>query len=282
MVHELPRVDHGAGSISVSNGITSQRPEDSTGLLNTWYTFLRGGLSALSTSTPCRVLAVTNDGGVSPVGFVDLQPLVNRIDGAGIQIPRGIVYKCPYFRLQGGANAVILDPQVGDIGIAIFADRDISSVVANKGQANPGSRRQFSTADAMYIGGILNGTPTQWVQFGAGGITIHSPTQVKLDAPTVDIECETLMINATTSATITTPTFTVNGNATVNGNTTLDGDSTTTGTATVDGSALLNGALAVSGVANFSGGVFDGTTSIGAGHEHGGVQTGTGHTSGVL
>ena len=36
----------------------------------------------------------------------------------------------------------------------------------------------------MYLGGMLNGTPTQYVQFSAAGIKIHSPAAVVLEAPT--------------------------------------------------------------------------------------------------
>jgi hypothetical protein len=254
-----------------------QTPSDASSQFNALSFVIDRALRRISTATLVKVTAVTNDGGLSPVGLVDLQPLVNLIDGANLMMPHGIVSACPYLRLQGGANAVILDPQVGDIGIALFADRDISSVIANKGQANPGSRRRFDMADGLYIGGVLNGTPTQWVRFSADGIELVSPAQVKLQAPDVQISCETFALAATTSASITTPTLTINGNTITNG------DSTTTGTATVDGSALLNGALAVSGVANFSGGIFDGVTSVGVGHKHGhGTIASSGETDVVV
>lgn len=98
-------------------------------------------LARLSTSTLVRVVAVTNAGGVAPVGFVDVQPLVNQLDGNGNAVPHGQLFQLPYFRLQGGTDAVILDPKVGDIGMAAFANRDLSAVKASKQQANPGSWR---------------------------------------------------------------------------------------------------------------------------------------------
>ncbi|WP_246216996.1 oxidoreductase [Paraburkholderia panacisoli] len=150
------------------------------------------------------MLAVTNNGGVAPVGFLTLQPLVNQLDGYGNATPHGPIYNVPYFRLQGGANAIIIDPQVGDIGFAGFADRDISSVKANKGQANPGSKRQFSMADAVYMGGILNGTPSQYIAFSASGVAITSPTAVTITAPTVNID-------ASTQCAINSPNIILNG-----------------------------------------------------------------------
>ncbi len=165
---------------------------------------VRSILAGVNTATVVMIMAVTNSGGVSPVGFVDVQPQVNMLDGANQAVPHGTIYHCPYLRLQGGSNAVILDPQVGDLGIAVFADRDISSVAANKGQANPGSGRRFNWSDAMYIGGLLNGTPTQYVDFSASGISIVSPTAISLQAPTVTL-------TTTGAVTISSTSLTHNG-----------------------------------------------------------------------
>ena len=161
-------------------------------------------LAGVATATLVKVQKVTNTGAAAPVGFVDLLPLVNLIDGAGVTMPHATIFQCPYFRLQGGANAVILDPQPGDLGIAVFADRDISSASRAKGPASPGSARRFSMADALYIGGVLNGTPSQFVRFSASGIEISSPTGITLDAPTVTM-------NTTGGVAITSASLTHNG-----------------------------------------------------------------------
>lgn len=164
-----------------------QTPNSGQGEFNAITFLVRQILNRVSTATLVKVVSVTNSGGVSPVGFVDTQPLVNQLDGYGNAVPHGVLHHLPYMRIQGGANAVIIDPQVGDIGIAVFADHDISSVAANKSQSNPGSMRRFDMADGVYIGGLLNGTPTQFVAFAAGGITITSPNQITLTAPAVQI-----------------------------------------------------------------------------------------------
>jgi hypothetical protein len=132
-----------------------------------------------ATATLVQIKAVTNDGGVSPVGFVDVNPLVAQLDGNGQPTPHGIIHNVPYLRLQGGTNAVIIDPVVGDIGIAVFASRDISSVKKNKAPSNPGSRRKFSMADALYIGGVLNGVPANYIRFtSTGDIELKPATMV--------------------------------------------------------------------------------------------------------
>lgn len=188
-------------------------------------------LSRISTVTMCKVVKVKNSGGLAPVGFVDLELLVKLLDGAGNSTKRPVVYRCPYLRVQGGANAIIIDPQVGDTGLVAFCDRDISSATANMeagntAQANPGSARRFDIADAVYLFGWMPSvTPTQYVQFNADGIRIHSPTLVKIDAPdiqitasTVEITAPIVTITASTSTTVTTPTFTVNGALVTTGN----------------------------------------------------------------
>lgn len=154
-------------------------------------------LRSISGARLVKVMSVTNAGDVSPVGFVDVQPLVNQLDGWNNAVAHGTVYHLPYFRLQGGTNAVIIDPQVGDIGVAVIEDRDISSVKANKGQANPGSKRIFDLADGLYMGGFLNGKPVQYVQFSAAGINIVSPTKVTLQAPLVEVDAsESFTVNS--------------------------------------------------------------------------------------
>jgi phage baseplate assembly protein gpV len=147
------------------------------------------------TSTLVKVTSVTNSGGVSPVGNVNLQPLVSQIDSQGKVTEHGEILSAIYFRLQGGADAIILDPKVGDIGIALFASRDISTVKNTKGVSAPASTRSHHPADAIYIGGVLNGTPSQYVQFNAAGISLVSPTKITLSAPVTEIDSPTIVLN---------------------------------------------------------------------------------------
>lgn len=155
-------------------------------------------LAYVRTAVMVKVIAVeVEDGGVAPVGFVDAVPLVRQMDGGGTCFPHGTVFNLPYFRCQGGANAVILDPKAGDIGLAVICDRDISSVKANKGEANPGSRRRFSLADGLYVGGFLNGKPTCRVHIadesimmtpddGVTSLTV-TPGRIRLVAAEIDV-----------------------------------------------------------------------------------------------
>jgi hypothetical protein len=176
----------GSQSPNLAGGLLT--PTSNWGQYNQLAFIVQQLLGKAQTATVVKVLSCTNDGGLSPVGLVDLLPLVNQVDGNGSPTPHGQISNIPYFRIQGGTSAVIMDPQVGDLGIAIFASRDISQVKVNKTQSLPGSSRQFDWQDGMYLGGLLNGVPQQYVQFNSSGITINSPSLITLIAPTIALQ----------------------------------------------------------------------------------------------
>lgn len=210
-------------------------------------------LAAVSTAKLVRVEAVTNAGDLSPVGFVDVLPLVNQVDGEDNAVPHGVVHNIPYFRLQGGTNAVILDPQIGDIGLCIFADRDISAVKNAKDVANPGSKRRFDMADGLYIGGYLNGTPVQYVRFSAAGIDVVSPTKVTLSAPLVEVD-------ASTSFTVNSPQSNFSGAVIIRG--------LLSWLAGMTGSTVSGVAAIITGTINFFGALTSNGHDISSTHQH--------------
>lgn len=160
-------------SQSVNSGLA--KPTTQWGEFNNIAFLVQQALLKVQTATLVRIESCTNNGGLEPVGFVDVTPLVNQIDGKGNATPHVTIYNVPYLRIQGGANAIIIDPQAGDVGVCVFASRDITKVKSTKKQANPGSWRQYSFADGLYLGGMLNGTPSQYIQFNNSGVTITAP-----------------------------------------------------------------------------------------------------------
>lgn len=163
---------------------------DASSEYNATHFLIRQLIARVNTATLVQVQKVTNNGGVSPIGFVDVLPLINQIDGDDQPTPHVTVYNLPYCRLQGGTNAVILDPKVGDIGVVVFSSRDISTVKVAKKQSNPGSRRRYSMADGIFIATVIADAPQNYVQFtDNGGINIvstgaltFSSTNATLDA----------------------------------------------------------------------------------------------------
>lgn len=160
-------------SQSVNNGLA--KPTTIWGEFNNIAFLVQQALLKMQTATLVRIESCTNNGSLDPVGFVDVTPLVNQIDGQGNATPHVTIYNVPYLRIQGGTSAIILDPKAGDIGVCVFASRDITKVKSTKKQANPGSWRQYSFSDGLYLGGMLNGTPEQYIQFNNTGVTITAP-----------------------------------------------------------------------------------------------------------
>lgn len=136
---------------------------------------IRRLLNDMATVTLVKVEAVDAPSGVGPVGTVDVRPMVYQVDGVGNTQDHGIIYGVPYFRLQGGTNAVIIDPKEGDIGLCAFASRDISSVKANKAPSPPGSARKYSYADGLFFGAFLGDTPDQSIAIDGAGIALDAP-----------------------------------------------------------------------------------------------------------
>lgn len=159
-------------------------------------------IAKLQTATLVKVISCTNSGGLSPVGTVNIQPLVDQVDADGNSWPHTTIYNVPYLRIQSSnGNAIIMDPAPGDIGIGLFASRDISKVKSTQASALPGSARSYDFSDAMYVGGMLGqSAPTQYVQFSPNGITIVSPTAITLQAPVINLEGAVMQTNGTMTA----------------------------------------------------------------------------------
>lgn len=158
-------------------GYGQQDPNDTTNDFNATAFLVRQMISRLDTMKLVKVLAVTpgeGDGDVKKAGTVDVQPLVSQIDGNGNATPHGTVYGIPWTRAQGGKNAVIVDPEVGDIGYVVISDRDISSVKESQQVGPAPTRRQYNLADGVYAGGALNVAPEQYLIFTEKGFRIVS------------------------------------------------------------------------------------------------------------
>lgn len=135
---------------------------------------------------------------------VDVQPMVNQIDGAATGIAHGIIHALPFFTLRAGNSAIIVKPKAGDIGVAVFCQSDSSVVKKTKKPANPGSRRRFDWSDGLYLGGFLGPVATQFITIDDDtGIEIHavSGKPIKLIADTVEITGDVTVSGTLTAAT---------------------------------------------------------------------------------
>jgi hypothetical protein len=154
------------------SGYGHQLPGDTNSELGVIEFACRRIVGEMNTTKLVKVIAVHDGGEGQPAGTVDVQPLVSQIDGNGYGTPHGTVYGLPWSRVQGGTNAIICDPVVGDLGYVVCSDRDISTVKSTKAAALPGSRRQFDIADGVYAGGCLNVAPEQYLIFTDAGVRL--------------------------------------------------------------------------------------------------------------
>ena len=238
-------------SQSTNSVITNLVPTSNGSDLARIQFLIKTALSGMRTAIPVKVISVTNSGGVSEIGTVSVQPMVSAVDGSGTVWQHGIVHNVPYMRIQGGSNGIILDPVVGDVGIAIVCDRDISTVKNTGAVSAPGSNRKNDFSDMVYLMTIIGAAPTQYIQFNSDGITILSPTKVTINAAEVEVD-------ASTSCTINAPSIVLNG-------------AVSQGAGSYGGDATLGGSLTVTGDVTAEG------TSLHT-HIHSGVQTGGGNT----
>jgi hypothetical protein len=148
----------------------------------------------MSTAIPVIITAV-QAGDTNAAGYVDVRPLVAQLDAWGNALPMATLHHLPYFRLQAGRAGIVLDPVPGDIGLAVFAQSDCSTLKQGQTEtAQPGSWRKFDQADGFYIGGFINTQIDTYVRLAQdGSVKITAPGNVTIDAPTVtysgDIIC---------------------------------------------------------------------------------------------
>lgn len=170
---------------AVNNPFTA---DESSGGAREFQAVVNRMIGQIYTVTVVRVVSV-DAGATGAVGFLNATDMIQQMDGNNQGMENVPMINMPYFRLQGGANAVIIDPEVGDLGIALFARRDITELKRNKREAPPPSLRSNDVSDGLYIGGLLNAAPSQWIHFLGSGIHIKSTAEITMD-------CTKLKVNA--------------------------------------------------------------------------------------
>lgn len=213
--------------------------------LNAQEFFIRSIIKRMvSTAIPVRVDAVESRAGEgSGALYVDVTPLICQTDADGNALDPVSIPHLPYFRLQHGTAAVICDPKVGDIGLAIFAQQDVSRLNGQTTPVAPSTFRCFDMSDGFYIGGFWGKTPTTFIHIeDSGHVTITAPEAVVVNTTTATV-------NASGSTTIDSPSVTITGDTTIEKTLTVKELITGTGGMTVSGGsgASVTGNLSTTG-----------------------------------
>ena len=182
----------------------------------------------VNTAIPVRVDSCTKPGVGGAAGYVSATPLVMQRGADGKSLAPVSMPQLPYYRVQAGTAAVVLDPQPGDIGLAVFSQQDASNV--KEGTSEPvqaGSFRCFDMSDGFYCCSVLgSGAPETYVHLDPekGEVTVKAPTKITLDAPTIELKGSLQMGNAAGSG--TGDTMKITGNLDVTGSVKTDGNVT--------------------------------------------------------
>lgn len=152
----------------------------------------------LNTALPVRVDSCTKPGTGDAAGYVSATPLICQRGADGRALTPVSIPKLPFFRLQCGKAAVVIDPQPGDVGLAVFAQKDCSTLQAGKTEPEvAGSFRRFDMSDGFYIGGFLGVPPETFVHLdpeeqtvtvtGPQTVTLNADKKITLNAPLVEV-----------------------------------------------------------------------------------------------
>lgn len=229
--------------------------------MNSLDFFIRALIKTMvSTSIPVRVDAVERGGEGGAALYVDVTPMVTQTDAEGNSIPPVTIPHLPYFRYQHGTAAIICDPKVGDLGLAVFAQQDCSRLAGDTTPQAPGTFRCFDMSDGFYVGGFWGQVPKTFIHIEDEG-TIHvvAPKSYHLESPKVIVDCDTAQVNAQTSVTVVTQTATVNASSSL----TVDSpQSIFTGNVTIQKNLTVTGHIAGTSGLSITGGTGGATATF--------------------
>ena len=162
--------------------VLNARPEQTVaGAAQDMY-IINNLIANIHTMMPVKILSVTvPPDSLAPIGRCEVLPLVQQIDGSNNVYPMGKIINVPYLRVQGGKNAIVIDPQVGDVGLCGFCERDISIVKRTGGLSAPDTRRKYDINSAVYIFTMMSGAPTQYIHFLENGINIKTTGDLNIN-----------------------------------------------------------------------------------------------------
>lgn len=203
--------------------------------------------NSISTAIPVVVTGVTRNGSSGRAEYVSALPLITSTDADGNAIEPVEIPKMPFFRLQHGTAAIVCDPVVGDVGLAIFAQKDVSGNDGATEPRAPATFRTFDMSDGFYLGGFFGKKPETFIHIEQSGeivincanATVNASGNVKTTANYTEITAPSNKINGTLTV---TGLITGTGGLAISGGSgaSVTGSMTTTGDVKAGGISLMN------------------------------------------
>lgn len=197
----------------------------------------------VNTAIPVRVDKVERPAEGGGAGYLSATPLIKMRSAKGDALDVVSIPKLRWFRLQHGMAAIIVDPKPGDIGLAVFAQQDVSALNGGSEPIQPGSFRCYSISDGFYFGGFWGQKPTTFIRIEDNGqVTVTAPQSVVVNS--IDVT-----VNASGSTKIDSPSVTITGDTTIEKTLTVRELISGTGGMTVSGGsgASVTGNLSTTG-----------------------------------
>jgi hypothetical protein len=196
----------------------------------------------VNTAIPVRVDSCTKPGPDGAAGYVSATPLVMQRGADGKSLQPVSLPQLPFYRVQAGTAAVVLDPQPGDVGLAVFSQQDASNIEAGKTDpVQAGSFRAFDMSDGFFVSCHYGKTPTVYVELeqdmgvtvktpaneitidkDGGNVNVKAQAKITLEAPTIELKGALMMGNSAGSG--TGDTMKITGNLDVTGSVSTAGN----------------------------------------------------------
>jgi hypothetical protein len=178
--------------------------------------------SKVMTAAVVKVGSVAPGGPDGPAGYVDCTPMVNDTDAFGEGVPAPDLSHVPFFRLQCGKAAIVIDPEPGDLGLVVFTKADSSNVQPGADKpVQPASHRTFNEANGFFFGGFSNPAPETYLEVNKkgegnikakGNISIETEKSLTIKAASVSVTGD-ITTGALTSNGVTVHTHTHTGDS---------------------------------------------------------------------
>jgi len=177
--------------------VTDLTPKDLGSSLNSLQCFVDKRIrNSVNTVIIVKVIAVNGS-------KIDVQTVLKDLGRNGTSISNYTIPDVRYLTWQYGKNAITCVPSVGDVGLLLISKQDTSGLVKD-GESICQTRGIFNPGDGIYIGGLegMNQNATQFIHFEDDKIDITGTGTININAKAANIQSETAVVEATTSATV--------------------------------------------------------------------------------
>ncbi len=159
--------------------------------LTTEYNALNFIITSIIKSTVNTCYAVTVTKVDTDNQKVTVKPLIAQIDADNNKIELPEIFEIPYFRYSAGRTAVKLDPVAGDIGVLIIFKSDSNNIkTGDNSQILPSSFLNYPMYSGIYIGGMLNNDPENYIEIKGDDITINANKKIVINCQTAEINAD--------------------------------------------------------------------------------------------